>query len=144
MDYKENVLNQLNDIQKEQTRICVKTTRSAVFSIVGTVWSILIGKTNIAILEKISHVEFLMIIIAIACIFLGIDAWRHYSVANEARKLHHVLVIEDEDTLRVEMKMNKKSDWSFKMFKYQLLIGGIMTIALIAYSVIGFGGFIVL
>lgn len=142
MEYKENLLRQLNEMQSDQIKICVGTTKSAVFSIVGTVWSILIGEGHIATTNKNSHVGLLIVIVVMACIFLGVDAWRHYSVAKKARELHQTLIRGDEDALRIEFQMNKKSDWSFKIFRYQLMVGGVMAFMLIVYSFIEFGYFV--
>ena len=140
MNYVESLKESLNEIQKEQANACGKNTRAAVLTIVGTVWGFLIGKANIIMIGNTNHALVLIMIIAMACAFLGLDAWRHYSVANEARKLHRILIIEDEDPVRVEARMNKKSDWSFKVFKYQLLLGLIMVVVLITYSILLFNG----
>ena len=46
MNYINDKLKMLNDIQSEHTRFCAKSSRTLIYSIVGSVWGLLIGNNS--------------------------------------------------------------------------------------------------
>jgi len=128
------VLDYLNKMQYEQMSICSKNGRTAIYAIVGSIWGLIIkGASPIKEVTEEHDKEMyfaLLCVLAIAILYLGIEMYRQYLVANEARKLHEK-VLRGMDPFDAEIEMNDISDKSFGMFKYQLGFG-ILMVALLA------------
>ena len=127
---KRTLLEMLNKTQAEQSQACNKSCRYAVYTIIGTVWGILI-KEDANPEDKI----ILFAVLSVSVMFFCIEAWRLCSSARKACKLHEGLCKGIYDELDVQVQMNIKSDWVYKVFYVQLLLCGAMILLLMWYVI---------
>lgn len=132
------LLDELNSIQKEKNEVCRKSSWSAVATIVGATWGLIL-KDDIsgpAVNNIICNI-ILLLLLASAVVFFSLEGWRTSRESQSARNLHEQICKgNDIDDIEVVAQINKVSDWSYRVFRHELLLCGFMMLLLFVFTLI--------
>ena len=111
---REDLLDRLNCVRKEQAGVCTSTCRSVVYSLMAASWAFWIndGSHNDGIL---------FLVFMLGCLYLAIETGLCYYVSKQADKSYNSARILIIPTDKIENKMERISNITFRKLIFQMI-----------------------
>lgn len=125
----ESVLDLLNTVSKEQMKLCTKKASYLVIAIFTSAWGFLFT-------AKYDLDKFLLsLTILCAILYFFFLIYREYHFACRVRILHEQCLKQKITIEEVNDTYNKLSDWTYKIFRSQLIFLALMVLVMGIYIV---------